>query len=278
MHRNKELYTYLLNKAKLLTDQWYESLDKTDSSGVYASQDPRVIETLKQQNYEFHLHFCEVFIKEKSEFEKDFETWIVGVAKDEQHLSTPLHHIIKEFFSVQNQYLSFVRDFVEQEKGVSKEKENLWIQIIVKTFGDVVTWFTEEYYKHSQRKLKAQQEMITELSSPVISLTDEIGLLPIVGDIDTVRARVILEKTLQQCAQKAIDQLFIDLSGVVIIDTMVANEIYQLISALDLIGVKTTLSGIRPEIAQTAIQLGLSFDRITIKSSLKEAIRTAKVY
>lgn len=83
---------------------------------------------------------------------------------------------------------------------------------------------------------------------------------------------MILENTLKQCSQRGIHHLFVDLSGVAMIDTMVAHKIFQLLDALKLIGVKTTLSGIRPEIAQTAVQLGLSFNKTEVRTNLAQAL------
>ncbi|MFP3490379.1 STAS domain-containing protein, partial [Staphylococcus sp. SIMBA_130] len=83
------------------------------------------------------------------------------------------------------------------------------------------------------------------------------ALLPLVGDIDSDRATAIFENTLEGCTTKRVDHLFIDLSGVYLVDTRVAQQIFQLITGLKLIGVTATLSGIRPEIAQTAVQLGI---------------------
>jgi rsbT co-antagonist protein RsbR len=142
----------------------------------------------------------------------------------------------------------------------------------------VILKFTEETYHYSTYQLKAQQEMINELSSPVISLTRVTALLPLVGDIDTARAKMIIENTLNQCAVRNVEHLCIDLSGVVMIDTMVAQQIFQLISALKLIGVKTTLSGIRPEIASTAVQLGLSFKDVEIETNLAKALASKIQY
>ncbi len=102
-----------------------------------------------------------------------------------------------------------------------------------------------------------------------VQKTPEIGLLPIIGDIDTHRARGLLESTLNQSVELGINILILDLSGVVMVDTMVAHEIFQLIDALRLIGTDTILTGIRPEVAQTSIQLGLTFDGIQIENSLK---------
>lgn len=273
MHRNKELYTFLSDKAWNLTEEWYESLDKSDPKGVYASGDEKVINTVKQQNYEFHLHFCRVFVEEKSVFFKDLEKWIVAIAQDEEHVNTPVQFVIREFFRVQEQYLDFVKEFIAlHEREFSLDVIDSWNRIIVTTFGEVIQWFVEENHKYSQRKLQSQQELINELSSPVITLNNNAALLPLVGDIDTARAKFMLENTLVQCAEKGVSRLYIDLSGVAIIDTMVAHQIFQLIEALNLIGVKTTLSGLRPEIASTAVQLGLSFEKVSIKSTLSQAI------
>jgi rsbT co-antagonist protein RsbR len=278
MHRNKDLYQFLLEKTRQLTEEWYENLDKSKSAGIYSSDDPAIIESVKKQNYEFHQQFCEVFSKDEESFFSEFEKWIVKVAQDEGHLRTPLQMILREFFNTQEQYLNLLDEFAEANKGQYDTRQiDSWRRIMLKCFSEVVTWFTEEYNNHSQKRLEAQQDLIRELSSPVISLTKDIALLPLVGDIDTARAKSMLENTLQQCNKLGVNQLFLDLSGVVMIDTMVAHQLFQLIEALSLIGVKTTISGLRPEIAQTAVQLGLSFDHISIRSTLSSAIKSANL-
>lgn len=271
MHRNNKLHTFLLEKAKVLTEEWYESLDKVNSKGVYASTNPEVVATLKKQNFNFHLQLCKIFIEEEEKFFKDFEEWILSIAQDEQHLQTPIHHILQEFFRVRGQYLNFIDEFVALHQE-EQEQQLLWNHMITKAFDNVVLKFVEENQKYSEERLQAQQDMIKELSSPVIALDNNRALLPLVGDIDTSRARFILENTLQQCGEKGINHLYIDLSGVVIIDTLVADQIFNLLKALSLIGVKTTLSGIRPEIAQTTVQLGISFNNISIKPTLAGAL------
>jgi rsbT co-antagonist protein RsbR len=273
MHRDKELHSFLIDKTWQMTEDWYASIDKSKASGVYTSTNPETISTLKKQNHEFHLHFCEVFVQEESKFLQDLEKWIVMIAQDDEHLNTPVTVIMNEFFNVQRQYLGFVKEFVNLHEGkYSQHVIDSWNDIIIKAFNKIVTWFVEENQKYSEEKLVAQQEMINELSSPVIALNNHMGLLPIIGVIDTARAKLIVENTLQQCTEKDISHLLIDLSGVLIIDTMVAQQIFSLIETLALIGVKSTLSGIRPEIALTAIQLGLSFENVSIKSSLAQAI------
>ncbi|WP_409294656.1 STAS domain-containing protein [Peribacillus sp. SCS-26] len=278
MHRNKELYNFMLDNTWKLTEQWYESLDKTDPKGVYSSKDPKIIEGVKKQNYEFHLNFCKIFILEESVFINQLETWILKIAQDKEHLSTPVHYILREFFRTEEQYLDLIDEFMEKNESIYTRKDfHAWYRILINAFSKILVWFTQENYYHSQKRLQGQQELIMELSSPVISLNREVALLPLVGDIDTVRAKFILENTLEHCSRLGVNNLLLDLSGVVMVDTMVAHQLFQLIEALSLIGVKTTLSGLRPEIAQTAVQLGLSFDKISIKSTLSNAINSSAI-
>ncbi|MCM3586210.1 STAS domain-containing protein [Mesobacillus maritimus] len=273
MHRNQDLYQFLLKRTKDLTENWYENLDKNDPTGIYASTNPAVITRVKDQNNEFHKHFIEIFTKEQNVFTVEFNQWIHGVASDQQHLETPLHYIIREFMRTRSQYLELI-DVFRQEfpDKVAEGQIKRWRTIIIETIDEVIIKFTEETHKYANYQLQAQQEMINELSSPVISISDKIALLPLVGDIDTKRAKIVIENTLSQCAERRVEHLCIDLSGVVIIDTMVAQQLFQLINALKLIGVKTTLSGIRPEIASTAVKLGLSMENIDTKATLAQAL------
>ncbi|WP_050184170.1 STAS domain-containing protein [Domibacillus robiginosus] len=273
MEKYRNLYNYLLNQTDRLTEEWYETLEKDKSSGVYTSSNEKEIVNLKKQNNNFHEHFFELFIMEESTFLKKLEEWIIEVASDQNHLTTPSQSILKEFHRTRNQYVDLVEEFMNLHKDeYTQEDIKICNKMIIDTMDKVTAWFVEEHNYYLKKRLQSHQELIYELSSPVIQLNEHIGLLPIVGDIDTERAKLILENTLEQCVEKRLDYLFIDLSGVVAIDTMVAQQIFQLYEALSLIGVKTTLSGIRPEIAQTTIQLGLSFDKIPVVSTLSKAL------
>ncbi|PJK16466.1 RsbT co-antagonist protein RsbRB [Chryseomicrobium excrementi] len=273
MTPNQELYEYLQKHTWDLTEEWYAALDKESTSGVYASNDATVIETIKQQNHGFHERFCKVFVQDEATFLKEFEAWVLEIARDPEHLNTPLHFILQEFFNTQQQYIHLLYRYERQASDLTHETVQEWIATVTKTFSKLMTWFTEEHHNYSLKKLRAQQEMINELSTPVISLSNGVALLPLVGDIDTNRAKHIFENALTQCTQKRVQSLLIDISGVAIIDTMVAQQIFQLIEALRLLGVESTLSGIRPEIAQTAVQLGISFQDVNTISTIERAVQ-----
>ncbi|PLS17495.1 hypothetical protein CVD28_12530 [Bacillus sp. M6-12] len=112
-----------------------------------------------------------------------------------------------------------------------------------------------------------------ELSIPIVRVTEEIGIIPLVGDLDTKRSQELMEKALQNGTELGLSHLIIDLSGVPIIDTMVANYIFQVIEALKLVGIQVILTGIRPEIAQTMVNLGINLGDISTFGSLHQAVR-----
>ena len=94
MFKNNELQTFLREKSKGLTEQWYSTLDKT-GGGVYAETEPQAIDKLKQQNQDFHQLFCSAFGKEEAECIDIFREWVLSVANNEAHLATPFNSFIK---------------------------------------------------------------------------------------------------------------------------------------------------------------------------------------
>ncbi|MEG7356190.1 RsbT co-antagonist RsbRC [Bacillus sp. 0209A] len=273
MAKNMKLYEYLSQHAETISSMWYETIEETDPNSIYASADPDVIQNLKSQNLAFNYKINRIFIDDEEVYLPILKEWAFEVTQDHEHLKTPIHYIIREFVRVRDLYVSYVKEFVHinQDTVKGEEAEDLYHSLI-KAFDLVIHIFIEEMYKNTSLQLQAQKDMITELSAPVIVLFHSVGLLPLIGDIDTVRAKLIMENTLHQCAEKKVTQLYIDLSGVAVIDTMVAHQLFSLIEALRLIGVSSTLSGIRPEIAQTAVQLGLSFEDISLRSTLAQVI------
>lgn len=277
MLQNKELHDFLCERNDGLTEQWYEALDK-NLGGIYGSTNPKVIEKLKQQNAEFHTRFCSMFSKEYEDFLENFQDWIVRTAKDEDRLSTPTTAVLKDFFQTQKQYLQLIEEFaaIHGDK-VSKEQLTAWNQGIAAAINELLMEFTAQHAIEAEKRMNAQQELIVEMSAPVILLAEDTGLLPLVGEISTYRAQILFEKALEQSADYRLERLFIDLSGVPIIDTMVAHQIFQLIDGLRIIGVKTALAGISPDIAQTAVQLGINFGEIDVYNTLVQAMRLEKL-
>jgi rsbT co-antagonist protein RsbR len=135
-----------------------------------------------------------------------------------------------------------------------------------------VHWLSISYTRMFYTRINLAEASALELSIPVIRISDKIGVLPIIGDIDTQRAHELMNKALIKSSELSLEHLIIDLSGVPIIDTMVADRIFKVVRGLSLLGVNTILSGIRPEIAQTMVNLGVNVSDIPVASSVHLAM------
>jgi rsbT co-antagonist protein RsbR len=119
------------------------------------------------------------------------------------------------------------------------------------------------------------QAAIRELSTPVIKVYDRILLLPIVGTVDTQRANQIMETVLVQVVEQQAKVIILDIAGVPVVDTKVANHILQTTAAVQLLGAQSILTGISASVARTVIQLGVEITRIDTRSKLSEGIELA---
>jgi rsbT co-antagonist protein RsbR len=132
---------------------------------------------------------------------------------------------------------------------------------------------SEVFEAHNKRIMNIAFTALEELSVPVVPITEGIAAIPIVGDIDTHRAKLIMEVSLNEGARLNLTNVILDVSGVAMIDTMVADKLFQIVKALELTGIKTIITGIRPEIAQTITNLGLDFGGIRTRAHMQQALR-----
>ncbi|MEM5003391.1 STAS domain-containing protein [Priestia megaterium] len=137
---------------------------------------------------------------------------------------------------------------------------------------DAIQWVSKSYLEDYTKQIKHAHYAIDELSVPIVRMTKETGILPLVGDVDTQRAQILMETALSKGSEYQLKWLIIDLSAVPIIDTMVADQLFKVIAGLQLIGVRVVLSGIRVEIAHTMVSLGITMDHIKTFTSLHQAV------
>ncbi|HET7579594.1 MAG TPA: STAS domain-containing protein [Bacillales bacterium] len=123
--------------------------------------------------------------------------------------------------------------------------------------------------------VSSQRTALKELSAPLIPVFEGISVMPLIGAIDTERAKLIMENLLDGVIEHSAQVVLIDITGVPIVDTMVAHHIIQAAEAVRLIGAKCILVGIRPEIAQTIITLGIDLSEFPTKSTLKKGMQAA---
>ncbi|MGP3752476.1 rsbT co-antagonist protein RsbR [Streptomyces sp. LamerLS-316] len=141
---------------------------------------------------------------------------------------------------------------------------------------DALGLFTLEVYARTREEIiSAQAEQLMELSTPVVKLWDGVVAVPLVGTLDSARTQVVMEKLLQALVDTGSDQAIIDITGVPAVDTEVAQHLLKTVVAARLMGAECIISGIRPQIAQTIVALGIQFGDIVTKSSLADALKHA---
>jgi len=134
---------------------------------------------------------------------------------------------------------------------------------------------TEIYQKTREEVILRQQEELLELSTPVVKLWDGILALPMIGTLDSARTQVVMESLLQRIVETGADVAIIDITGVPTVDTLTAQHLLKTVTAARLMGADCIISGIRPQIAQTIVHLGVDLGAVTTKATLADAFRRA---
>ncbi|HEX5407224.1 MAG TPA: STAS domain-containing protein [Pseudonocardiaceae bacterium] len=136
-------------------------------------------------------------------------------------------------------------------------------------------WTFETYSRSREEIIKEQSEQLLELTTPVVKLWEGVLAVPLVGTLDSARTQVVMEKLLESLVETGSEHAIIDITGVLAVDTQVAQHLLKTVVAAQLMGAECTISGIRPQIAQTIVALGIDFGDITTKASLADALRHA---
>jgi len=146
----------------------------------------------------------------------------------------------------------------------------------IDNFIDQLALYTTDSFIHGRDQVIArQQEEMLELSTPVVTLWDGIVALPLIGTLDSARTQVVMESLLQAIVQTNSRFAIIDITGVPTVDTLVAQHLLKTITAARLMGAECILSGIRPQIAQTIVHLGINLEDVITKAKLSDAFKLA---
>ena len=210
-----------------------------------------------------------------------------------ENLNSPIWNDIKDFLG----HLSYSR----AEKGFSPSETAIFVfsfkkplfALLKKELGDDgsiladETWtasalldqlglYTTEVYQSSRNTIIARQEReIMELSTPVVQLWPGIVALPLIGTLDSTRTQVVMENLLKSLVETGSSIAIIDITGVPTVDTLVAQHLLKTVSAARLMGAECFVSGIRPQIAQTIVHLGVSLPDVVTKANLADAFALA---
>ncbi|AVH71206.1 STAS domain-containing protein [Nostoc sp. 'Lobaria pulmonaria (5183) cyanobiont'] len=151
--------------------------------------------------------------------------------------------------------------------------ENIWLATNLLDKLGLLT--IEVYQKTREEVILRQQEELMELSTPVVKLWEGILALPIIGTLDSARTQMMMESLLQKIVETGSEVAIIDITGVPTVDTLTAQHLLKTVTAARLMGADCMISGIRPQIAQTIVYLGIDLANVTTKATLADAFLTA---
>ncbi|RSD25558.1 STAS domain-containing protein [Mesobacillus subterraneus] len=272
--KTEALYQFLVDHAANFTEDWLKRQKIKTGSDYSADAPSDVMKKVKEQNSNYVRLVAKSLLQTEDEMKGTISAWTSQTAADRIKSKTELTEVAWNSGVFRRVYWEYIQKFVKQtDLAITLDDVFTWEKKLNYTLDYVFETFIIVFMDILMGRLASQASLIKELSAPVITLTKEIGLLPLIGEIDTTRAKNLMESTLTQSIEARINTLILDLSGVVMVDTMVAHQIFKLMDALKLLGVQTIVTGIRPEVAQTSVQLGIDFANIKTEGNLQSVIK-----
>ncbi len=159
-----------------------------------------------------------------------------------------------------------LRDEIKDAQALADE---LWVTTVV--LDRLALYTTESFLTSRESVIQSQQRELLELSTPVVELWENILALPLIGTLDSERTQVVMESLLQKIVDTGATIAIIDITGVPTVDTLVAQHLLKTVAAARLMGADCIISGIRPQIAQTIVHLGVDLSEVTTKATLADA-------
>jgi len=174
-------------------------------------------------------------------------------------------------FSIKQPLFTAIREVLSKDSTAMADEMWLTTEII----DGLGLYTTEAYLKAREETIRRQQEEMLELSTPVVKLWEGILALPLIGTLDSARTQVVMESLLEAIVQTNSKVAIIDITGVPTVDTVVAQHLLKTVTAARLMGADCIISGVRPQIAQTIVHLGINLLDITTKATLSDAFSIA---
>ena len=262
MDNPKQFLEYIQANREQLLSEWTEKLKSMDEQKISNIISDQVYENMCHEYLNILNHYLMGQDKEGMSKIDDFSQRIVQLGWSIGFILDSLGEFSKILFyhmtngASEKQQIEFGWDYDRWIIPINKEILNEY----------ALTW---------QETVSLQKVALQELSAPLIPIFDNITVMPLIGTIDTERAKYIMENLLQGVVKYRAQVVLIDITGVPVVDTMVAHHIIQASEAVRLVGAKCLIVGIRPEIAQTIVNLGINLNQVVTKNSLQKGVAAA---
>jgi rsbT co-antagonist protein RsbR len=255
---------------KELLSEWRSSLEKTGASRGLSADD------LAQQTSEF-LRSLISAVKDADTSSLASPEWgesrefLERLSRQRAIQGFDSHHTANFIFSLKQPLFGLLQREFADDPGLLTEQ--VWK---ISELSDSLGMYTiRTYQKTREEVIKRQQEELLELSTPVVKLWDGVLALPMIGTLDSQRTQVVMESLLQRIVDTGSEVAIIDITGVPTVDTLVAQHLLKTVTAIRLMGADCIISGVRPQIAQTIVHLGLDLQGVVTKANLADALAVA---
>lgn len=201
---------------------------------------------------------------------RDVREMLMGVSRSRSHRGFTPSETAMFVFSFKQPLFNRMR---QELKDPVELGEEIWLATTL--LDQLGLLSVEAYQKSREEVISRQQEELLELSTPVVKLWEGILALPIIGTLDSARTQTVMESLLQAIVDTGSEVAIIDITGVPTVDTLTAQHLLKTVTAARLMGADCIISGIRPQIAQTIVYLGIDLADVTTKATLADAFLMA---
>jgi len=256
----------ITQKQDSILGRWLEKLD-----AVFASGSGRISRAeLESQAKEF-MKLLEAGSKREGETGEDLNRFLADISKSRAAQGFSSSDTATFVFSFKQPLYEAIRElYGDNLEGLSK------VTWEATELLDALGLETVNAFQRSREELIVrQQDELLELSTPVVKLWEGVLALPLIGTLDSARTQVVMESLLQRIVETGSNFAIIDITGVGTVDTLVAQHLLKTVTAIRLMGADCIISGIRPQIAQTIVHLGVDLTGVITKATLADALALA---
>jgi rsbT co-antagonist protein RsbR len=263
------LGSLLRDHHEVLLSEWLQQIDEAGLGGLARQEDVRrqAAELLRLLTDAAGHEHAGALLAESTAlqgFLRDFSDARVRDGFTSEQTATFLFALKRPLFRrIQESQVSDARALAAQTGAASELLDSLGLKTI------------DAYQKSREAVIRRQQEELLELSTPVVKLWDGVLALPIIGTLDSARTQVMMESLLERIASTESEIAIVDITGVPTVDTLVAQHLIKTVTAIRLMGADCIISGVRPQIAQTIVHLGVDLNSVTTKATLADALALA---
>ncbi|ALS79732.1 RsbR protein [Planococcus kocurii] len=261
---NKQMAQYIQGNLTEIVSKWQEKMKDEKNERSFQLMPEELMNQTSQE-------FAELMISNLLESHQAYESRVNDFAEKVVRLGWSITFVTKAI----NHFAEIVYEDLTKEQIIHEGNLAAYIEEFSKWISPIRESTIQAYSKTWERTVSLQKIALQELSASLIPVFDKVSVMPLVGTIDTERAKLIMENLLEGVVKHRAEVVLLDITGVPVVDTMVAHHIIQAADAVRLVGAKCMLVGIRPEIAQTIVTLGINLNDFTTTSTLQRGVEQA---